>query len=325
MTTKPFSDRIAESTKRANSVLVAGIDPDVESIPEQFIAQAASRSLNDEDFFHSLIVSFYQESLSPITGLLAAVKPNLAFFERYGLGGLRAYRSLRDWCHEHNLAVIADAKRGDIGSTAAAYGHAFLQEKKILGRAPHAFVADALTVNPFLGFDTIEPFLAAAEATNAGLFILVRTSNPGSADLQSIEFSSAAEQSRIMNVSDRIAEWINSNAHRLQGTCGVSGLGAVVGATHPDELLRLRSLMPSTLFLIPGYGAQGGSAEDIKGGRRSAGDGVLVNSSRGLFAKIPSAYSIAECVECVRQRAITAHADLSVLQNGLHSHGEISG
>ena len=169
---------------------------------------------------------------------------------------------------ELGLPVIADAKRGDIGSTAQAYSSAFLGKD-----AP--FAADALTVNPFLGFDTLEPFIQDCEKYGKGIFVLVKTSNPGSAALQG-------------ETSHKVAEWLNQSGEKFIGACGYSSLGAVVGATHPEEARELRGAMPKNFFLIPGYGAQGGSAADAVAGFSKTKHGGIINVSRGLCGNIPA-------------------------------------
>jgi orotidine-5'-phosphate decarboxylase len=172
-----------------------------------------------------------------------------------------------------------DAKRGDIGSTAAAYSAAFLGHTAIRGKRASSFDCDALTVNPFLGFDTLEPFVKDCREHGKGIFILVRTSNPGAKDLQGLQADGSS-------VSDHVAHWIAKNEATLRGTCGWSGLGAVVGASYPDEARHLRERMPRSFFLIPGLGAQGADARDSVAGFGTldgAKGGALVNVSRGLL------------------------------------------
>jgi orotidine-5'-phosphate decarboxylase len=186
--------------------------------------------------------------VSAIEGRVAAIKPNIAFFEQYGLPGLSAFPRLCDAARERSIPVIADAKLGDIGSTAAAYSAASLCGVSVGSRTMRAFHCDALTINPFLGFDTLEPFLKDAQECGEGPFILVQTSNPGAKALQGL-------RAEGVSVSEHVARWVAENAQKLQGACGWSGVGAVVGASYPDEARKLREVMPRSIFLIPRLGA----------------------------------------------------------------------
>jgi len=229
------------------------------------------------------LTAFFQFALEAVADRIAAVKPNIAFFEALGLGGLRALTSVAAMLREHRVPFILDGKRGDIGSTAEAYAAACLGETQALGRSLRFLEADALTVNPFLGFDTLEPFVAACRERGKGLFVLVRTSNPGAAALQ-------GAQCETGSVSERVADWLAEEGAKLLGACGYSSLGAVVGATYPDEARALRRRMPHAFFLIPGMSAQGASAADAAAGfaRKERAGGALINVSRGLLSSFSS-------------------------------------
>ena len=212
-----------------------------------------------------------------LAGRTAIVKPQIAFFEQLGWRGLRVLERVVSRCHERGLMVLLDAKRGDIGSTAAGYAQAYLAHD-----APMA--VDALTVNPYLGFDTLEPFAKVATSAGRGLFVLVKTSNPGSGDVQDRVLASA---SAAELVHEAVARGLGELAGQMSGpVTGWSSLGVVVGATYPEQADRVRELLPRSLFLVPGYGSQGGKAADAV---RSfvpgpAGlEGGLVNSSRGIL------------------------------------------
>lgn len=274
-----FADRVQSSIEKNKSYLVAGCDPVLETLPSFILEDAEKRSKSDADFFERVLSQFGEILVSSIEGRIAAIKPNIAFFEQYGLPGLSAFSRLCNAARERSIPVIIDAKRGDIGSTAAAYSAAFLRGVSLGTRTMRAFECDALTINPFLGFDTLEPFLKDAQECGKGLFILVQTSNPGAKALQGL-------RAEGVSVSEHVARWIAANAEKLQGTCGWSGLGAVVGASYPDEARKLREVMPHTIFLIPGLGAQGADAKDSVAGFGSiAGKkgGALINVSRGLL------------------------------------------
>jgi orotidine-5'-phosphate decarboxylase len=273
------ADRFQQSIDSTGSHLVAGCDPVIEKLPAFVIEDAQTKSRTDADFFEHALRHFGEIFVSAIAGHVAAAKPNIAFFEQYGLAGLNAFSSLCEALRNRNVPVIIDAKRGDIGSTAAAYSAAFLGRSKVLGRQVGGFQCDALTVNPYLGFDTLEPFLKDCREHGKGIFVLVQTSNPGAKDLQGLRVNGES-------VSDHVARWIGKNAETLRGSCGWSGLGAVVGASYPEDARRLRELMPENFFLIPGLGAQGASASDSVAGfgvRNGKRGGALINVSRGLL------------------------------------------
>ena len=204
-----------------------------------------------------------------------AVKPQLACFERLGAPGWAALTDVCEAAHEAGLLTIADGKRGDVPVTAAAYAQALVGETPTPWGPVAGLGADAFTANPLLGGDALEPLIAAAEAAGAGVFALVRTSNPGAADLQDLP---APEQP----LHERLAELVDGLSTRLEGSGGLSGMGAVVGATEPEHIARLRSLMPRSIFLIPGVGAQGGRAELLGAAFAPGRAGALVAASRGI-------------------------------------------
>ena len=274
-----FADRLQASIVSSKSSLVAGCDPVLEKLPSFLLDEAQRATKSDSEFIEWALSRFGDIFLAAVAGKAAAIKPNIAFFEQYGLPGLNAFKRLCDAIRAARVPLIIDAKRGDIGSTAAAYSAAFISGVTIRGTRNVAFECDALTINPFLGFDTLEPFVADCERYGKGLFILLQTSNPGAKDIQGLE-------SKGKTVSGYVADWLQANAPRLEGECGFSGLGAVVGASYPDEARALRSILPTTFFLMPGFGAQGAGADDatagfaVNNGKKS---GALVNVSRGLL------------------------------------------
>ncbi len=260
-----FADRLDAAVERIGNPCLIGLDPHPDSLPDEFTSarsDAATRAEKARD-----VTSFLCQVIDLIAGRVPAVKPQSAFFETYGPAGAEAWERVVAHAHSQGLLVIGDVKRGDIDSTARAYARAFLE-------SGDATSCDAVTVNPFLGSDSIAPFLESCRRTGRGIYVLVRTSNPGSKLFQ--EHGTPPLYERI---ADAVAEW----GSELVGTCGLSSVGAVVGATHPLELARLRERMPTTPFLIPGYGAQGAGAADIAGGFLAHGRGALVNSSRGIL------------------------------------------
>jgi orotidine-5'-phosphate decarboxylase len=210
--------------------------------------------------------------------LCVAVKPQVACFERLGAPGWAALSEVVRRAREHGLLVVADAKRGDIDVSAAAYAQGFLGETPTPFGPVAGLGVDALTVNPLLGADSLAPLVAAARAAGRGLFVLVRTSNPGAADVQELELAAGG------SVSERLARLVRDLGAPGIGPVGLADVGAVVGATAPDRLARMRELMPAAVFLLPGVGAQGGRVEDLAPAFAPGAAGGLVSASRGIVA-----------------------------------------
>ena len=259
-----FIDYLSHTATKNKSVLCAGFDPVVETFPTYFLKSGDSKKI---------LTSFYCFAIETLKESVACIKPNIAFFEQYGLDGMTALKDILSAAREHKLPIILDAKRGDIGSTAKAYADAYFKKGD--------FESDAVTVNPFLGFDTVKVFLDSAAENEKGIFVLVKTSNPGSSDLQDLSVNGKT-------ISERLAAWIVDNKNVLAGSTkiaeGLSGLGAVVGATHASHLATLRDQMPGSLLLVPGYGAQGGTAADVLPAFTGKYLGAVINASRGLMS-----------------------------------------
>lgn len=260
-----FSERLATSMRARDSRVCLGIDPRPEAHP------STHPDAHDGDPARTAraVASYAREILHATHDLVACVKPQAAFFEALGLPGLIALAQVIADAKALELPVILDAKRGDIGSTAEAYADAYLRHG--------VFGADALTVNPYLGLDTLEPFIAAAAAEGRGLFVLVKTSNPGSGDLQDAVLQSGER------LFERLAQRLMARSAELpHDAAGYTLLGAVAGATYPAELAALRAQLPEAILLVPGYGAQGASATDVVHAFDAAGGGAIVNASRSL-------------------------------------------
>jgi orotidine-5'-phosphate decarboxylase len=267
-----FADRLNDAIKTKQTPLVVGLDPRVGQLPEPLSVE------NPEDF--SAVAKAYSKFACEIIDVVAdhvpAVKPQSAFFEQAGPDGMIALARVIDHARANGLLVIMDAKRGDIGSTAAAYARAFLGPKPV-----SSWGCDALTVNPYLGDDSLEPFVNTANETGSGIFVLAKTSNPGSRTIQDQRIkSNGAGDEALFEIVARQIETLSS---QHVGESGYGNIGAVVGATHPEQLARLRANMPRTIFLIPGFGAQGGTARDVAGGLDENGLGGIINSSRGII------------------------------------------
>lgn len=272
-----FGDELIQRARALGHPLCVGLDPHLAHLPDLF--RRGTMHADDPETCQA-VEHFLFEILDLLAERVAVVKPQSAFFEQLGWRGMRLLEAVARRAGERRLLVLIDAKRGDIGSTAAAYADAFLGR-----RAP--FPADALTLNPYLGSDALQPFLDRAKKHGRGLFVLVKTSNPGARDLQDLAVS-AETGAATLPVYGVVARLLAGPAARLRGPAtGWSALGAVVGATYPDDAERLRELLPDSLFLVPGYGAQGGSARDaVRGFRRGPHGGLeggLVSSSRGIL------------------------------------------
>ena len=261
-----FADRLQARIEARGNPCLVGLDPHLDLLPPEF-AGARDLALPRAERARCL-ADFCCAVIDVVASRVAAVKPQSAFFEVLGADGVAAWERVVRAARDAELLVIGDVKRGDIASTASAYASAFLEGP---------FACDAITLNPLLGGDSVEPFLRACARTDAGLYVLVRTSNPGSADFQrhgTPELSFA--------IARQVARWGSS----LMGACGLSSIGAVVGATHGSELREFRAALPPPPFLLPGYGAQGASARDLVDAfvphATHRPFGALVNSSRGI-------------------------------------------
>lgn len=278
-----FPDRLTEAVKAKRSVLCVGIDPRLDKIPADVRAAAGGSA-------GLALGRFGLEVLDLVAPYAACVKPNIAFFEAHGLPGLAAYAAILKGARARGLLVIADVKRGDMGTTAEAYAQAHL--------APGGDLeADAVTLNGYLGADSIEPWTAAASKSGKGLYVLVRTSNPGAKDLQ----DTAGEGGLVY---ERMAALVRGWGEPYRGKGGLSLVGAVVGATWPEQTKRLRALLPTTPFLVPGYGAQGATAKDVAAAFLSGGVGAVVNASRSVtFPSVPAGTDWREAVTAAAKAA----------------------
>lgn len=253
-----FADRLTAAVRAKNSRCVVGLDPRIDQMPA-FIAGDPCEA----------ITAFHQLVIDAIADLVPAVKPQLAFFEQYGVAGMQAFENTIRAAKKRGLLVIADGKRNDISSTAEAYANAYL--------GPDVFDCDALTVTPYMGRDSLEPFVDACARYGKGLFVILKTSNPGSKDFEDQRLEQTGQP-----LYEKIANVLNELGRGLIGESGYSSIGAVIGATFPEEARRLRDLMRRALILVPGYGAQGGSAKAAAECFNDDGLGAIVNSSRGI-------------------------------------------
>jgi orotidine-5'-phosphate decarboxylase len=255
-----------------------GLDPRIGQIPEHIKSESIRVFGDSLTAVGMSLIEFSKQIIDTVHDVVPAVKPQIAFYEQYGSKGIEAFEKTVAFAKSKGLMVIGDTKRNDIGSTARAYASGHLGEVELIdGTLTSSYDLDLVTVNPYLGSDGIIPFLEACKKYGKGIFILDKTSNPSSGELQDRKVDSKKP------VFELVAEQINELGMNLVGYRGYSSVGAVVGATYPAQAMTLRSLMPNTMFLVPGYGAQGGSAEDIIPCFNKDGYGAVVNSSRGII------------------------------------------
>ncbi|KPU44645.1 orotidine 5'-phosphate decarboxylase [Oxobacter pfennigii] len=251
-----FIDRLIDGVLKVNNPVVVGLDTRIEHVPE-----GLRSGVNDaQDIF-----KYNREILDAVKGLVTAIKIQSACYEALGVEGVSVYKQTIDYARDMGLLVIGDVKRGDIGSTAEEYGKAHFS----------AFGCDAITVNPYMGMDTIEPFIKCCLDLDKGLFVLIKTSNPGSNDFQNLDVGGK-------KLYEVVAQKVFEESEKYKGEKGYSFIGGVLGATYPDELQNAREILKSSFLLIPGYGAQGGKAEDIALGF-TKGIGALINASRSVL------------------------------------------
>ncbi len=285
-------DKLIEKIIETKNPTVVGLDPKLDFIPKYIQEKHTDVTEMFLEFNKAIIDSIYD--------LVPAVKPQIAMYEEYGIKGLECYIKTVEYAKSKGLVVIGDAKRGDISSTAKSYSIGHLGEEH--------FSVDFLTVNPYMGYDSVEPFEEELEKYERGLFLLVKTSNPRSFQIQNLEL----KDGRMVyeEVAKLTAEW----GEKFIGKHGYSSVGAVVGATHKDELIHIRSLVPNVFFLVPGYGAQGGTAEDVACAFDDKGLGAIVNSSRGIIAAYKNEkykeFGEEKFAEASRQAVIDMREDL---------------
>jgi orotidine-5'-phosphate decarboxylase len=303
-----FVDRLLDAIAEKGSPICVGIDPIYESLPAAVAGPVIDRDGNDPEAAIDAIFAFTTTVLKTIAPHVPVVKFQSAYFEKYLWEGVEAYYSLIQEAKDLGLLVIGDVKRGDIGSTSSAYAAAHLADSPFPDM--EAVMPDAITINPMLGLDAIEPFVKVSREEGKGLFVLVRTSNPGSADFQDVKLIDGRTWSEL--VADKLAPIADEPA--LVGRHGFSNLGAVVGATQIHTMQSLRQRLPKSIFLLPGYGTQGATGEMTRAAFTD-GKGAIVSASRSiLYAHRESKYSgIKDWSACVLQATLDMKADLSAV------------
>lgn len=259
---KHFADELLTACSQKKSIACVGLDPQIAHIPGFLLKKHSAAEA---------VLAFNIGIIDAVCDLVPVVKLQSAFYELLGAEGIRVFGESLKYARSRGLLTIADAKRNDIGHSAQAYADAFLGKD--------GFGADSVTVTPYLGYDGVKPFLEVARANGKGVFVLVKTSNPSSGDFQDLILKDKSEAALFEIVGQLVDSWGTNDI----GESGYSCLGAVVGATFPEQAKKLRALMPQTLFLVPGYGAQGGTAADVQVCLNEDGKGAIVNSSRGII------------------------------------------
>lgn len=299
--------QLIEKIKKTKAPICVGLDPMLNYIPEHILKKSYNEFGETLEGAADAIWQFNKEIVDHTCDLIPSVKPQIAMYEQFGIEGLKSYQKTVDYCQQKGLLVIGDAKRGDIGSTSAAYATGHLGKVQVGSKTYSGFHTDFLTVNPYLGTDGVKPFVDVCNSEDKGLFVLVKTSNPSSG-----EFQDRLIDGRPLYelVAEKVVEWGD--------TCmdgDYSNVGAVVGATYPEMSRILRKLMPRTYFLVPGYGAQGGTAADLAHCFNEDGLGAVVNSSRGIIAAYRQEkykqFSPEHFAEASRQAVIDMVADIN--------------
>jgi orotidine-5'-phosphate decarboxylase len=269
-------NKLVEKIEKMEAPIVVGLDPMLDFVPQHILKKAYSEKGENIEGVAEAIWQYNKGIIDATYDLIPAVKPQIAMYEQFGIEGLKVFKQTVDYCKEKGLVVIGDIKRGDIGSTSAAYAVGHLGKLTIGNKQFRGFDEDFATLNPYMGSDGVKPFIDVCKQEGKGLFILVKTSNPSSGEFQDqlVDGKPLYEL-----VGKKVAEW-----GELHMGTSYSYVGAVVGATYPEIGKILRAIMPKTYILVPGYGAQGGKAEDLVHYFNKDGLGAIVNSSRGIIA-----------------------------------------
>lgn len=299
-------DNLIEKIKKTNNPTVMGLDPRYDMIPT-CITNKYSQDIKGAC---GAILEFNKALIDATCDIIPAVKPQIAFYEMFGVEGMETFKKTCEYAKAKGMVIIADIKRGDIGSTAAGYSNAYLGKTPLGENEEPIFDVEFITVNPYLGIDGVKPFIEDCKKYGKGIFILVKTSNPSSGELQDLKLETGK------TVYETVGELVNEWGKELIGQNQYSSIGAVVGATYPKQLQELRKIMPNTYFLIPGYGAQGGKAEDIALGFDKNGLGGIVNASRSLMCAYKSdkwkdTYTQEQFAEATRAEAIRMRDELN--------------
>jgi orotidine-5'-phosphate decarboxylase len=296
-------DRLIEKVVKCKNHTVVGLDPRLDYVPAYIREAAKAQSGSFAEGVAKAFLAYNKELIDSIYDIVPAVKPQIAFYEQYGIEGVKCFQQTCEYAASKGLLVIGDIKRGDIGSTAEAYSEAYLGNKE------YSINTDFVTVNPYLGTDSLAPFVKHCHENEKGIFVLVKTSNKSSGELQDLVCNGKTIYEHVADLVVRLGE-------PYRGSSDYNFVGAVVGATYKEEASKLRNIMKNTYFLVPGYGAQGGTAEDVAACFNQDGLGAIVNSSRGIIAAYKSMeynekYSEKDFAAAARAAAIKMRDDIN--------------
>ena len=300
-------NQLVQKIQKTKAPICVGLDPMLGYIPSHIVQKAFAEYGETLEGAAEAVWQFNKEIVDHTYDLIPSVKPQIAMYEQFGIEGLKAYAKTVEYCQQKGLIIIGDVKRGDIGSTSSAYAVGHLGKVKVGSNICSGFNTEFITVNPYLGTDGVKPFVDICNEHDKGIFVLVKTSNPSSGEFQDklIDGKPLYEL-----VAEKVVEWGDAS---MDGA--YSNVGAVVGATYPEMSKILRKLMPRTYFLVPGYGAQGGTAQDLKHCFNEDGLGAIVNSSRGIIAAYKqekySKFGPEHFAEASRQAVIDMIADIN--------------
>ena len=293
-------EQLAARIRALKNPTVAGLDTRIEYLPEGFVREILPEGIRSFEDAAEAVYQYNVRLVDALCDIVPAVKVQVAYYEMYGPAGMKAFEKTLAYAASKGLLVMADVKRNDIGATAACYANAYIGETAMPEGSRRAFAADFATINPYLGVDGVKPFTDACKDNDTGIFVLVKTSNPSSGQLQDMKF----EDGRTLYeaVADLVEQW----GEETRGESGYSAVGAVVGATYPQQGTALRARMPHAFFLVPGYGAQGATGADIAGCFDATGSGAIVNASRSILCawkkREGMAFDAAAREEAIRMR-----------------------
>ena len=302
---KNYADRLINAIQKKGNPCIVGLDPRIDQMPDFILHKYENKSTSDRII--GAISNFHGIIIKTIADIVPGVKPQVAFYEQYGLPGMKAFENTLAYAKEKGLITIVDAKRNDIGSTAQAYSNTFLGKTDIFSKKVPIYDVDCITVSPFLGEDSLIPFVKDCFEYGKGIFVLVKTSNPGSVDVQDLKIAESGEEVYIS-----LAKLVKKLGKGLVGKKGYSSIGAVVGATYPNEAELLRELMANNIFLVPGYGAQGATGKDIVNCFNPDKLGAVVNASRSITYNYgPNTISESDFVKSIEKNIQEMIADVN--------------
>lgn len=301
-------DQLVKNIKKTEAPIVVGLDPMLSYVPEAIVEKAVKEHGETLEAAGAAIWEYNKGIVDAVYDLIPAVKPQIAMYEQFGIPGLEAFKKTVDYCKEKGLVVIGDIKRGDIGSTSTAYAIGHLGKVQIGSKKLAGFDEDFVTVNPYLGTDGVKPFVDVCKEEKKGIFVLVKTSNPSSGEFQDQKIDGKP-------LYEIVGEHVDKWGSDCVGESGYSYVGAVVGATYPEMGKVLRKVMPKSYILVPGYGAQGGTAADLKPYFNEDGLGAIVNSSRGIICAYKqekyTSFGAEAYADASRQAVLDMKADIA--------------